>query len=67
MKTKADLFVKNAARLIEESTGDIWTALENEGAWPADPSTGLLTFSDGSTLTEQEASELNDSFQRNTK
>jgi hypothetical protein len=54
----ADRFRSNAAELIARSTGDVWTALDNARAWPADETTGLLTFPDGSTMTEAEAIEL---------
>lgn len=57
--TRAEVFVAHAAERIERSGGDIWTALSNAGAWPCDPDTGLLTFSDGSAITEAEAEELN--------
>jgi len=52
--TQAQQFTLNAGHLIEESTGDVYTALDNERVelWFNDET--VARFDDGSTLTRQD-------------
>lgn len=55
--SEAKWFLQNAEELIVESTGDVWTALDNESAWPEDEN-GRLVFSDGSWLMPEQVQHL---------